>query len=636
MHHNFIVLPKRKLLLTDNSQQQQHAAPQVAQSLPSSAHNNDQLQQTHPLFRQNQFYQLNELLNFTCASGASRPAAGLSWFLNDLPIAAFLQPQGPNDRGDSSNKSLEHQQDFRSAWANQTTSKSAESPLAETRSTLVLRLSSAHLRQLRAKASQQQRQRSVGGAGGSYLPLKLSCVAQLSVEFTSNTSLLISGGKASTTTKRSRQQPVETQPEASSWRLDNKGPISGGGGINSRRRPIGELQDGLTDDEGDPETISRDSDRMDQPELVSIFRWPAARQRPTKFTSDYDMASVATPGGLETNYHPDSGELSTMARKPMNGRNLVVWTNRQLRDQSDHIDRLLARSSANELEPAHIEAQTVRGERAKDEDEADPSTNGWPSSRSSTSQTSDGPTLIINNNNKDFELYELVNFTCYQENRAFGLRDGSERMHSVQLKWFLNDQELAGDLVNAYEPTRGFHFEPNESMQSKQVAGERRHDATVARGSHHWRVSGQSDLASSTTSRSLLIEFSPNLFRLKELSLRCKTIIEQPLIEFESVQWLHLATSPFIQAQDSHSHGQQPARPTLFNVNSRHRQQHKQQGNVIRMRHQSSRTSPSSSAGSLVNSSLLVGGPVWMLAWMATTSLLLLLSLQAKPVRLER
>lgn len=64
----------------------------------------------------------------------------------------------------------------------------------------------------------------------------------------------------------------------------------------------------------------------------------------------------------------------------------------------------------------------------------------------------------------------------------------------------------------------------------------------------------------------LLVEFTASLLQLKELNLKCKTIVEQPLIEHESVQVLSLSTSPFIQANQEQLGQAKPNRPSMYNI----------------------------------------------------------------------
>lgn len=68
-----------------------------------------------------------------------------------------------------------------------------------------------------------------------------------------------------------------------------------------------------------------------------------------------------------------------------------------------------------------------------------------------------------------------------------------------------------------------------------------------------------------TNEKSLAVELTPSLFQLKELNLKCRTIVEQPLIEYESQLIASVATSPFIQADHHHQHNyNQPTNNRLF------------------------------------------------------------------------
>lgn len=59
----------------------------------------------------------------------------------------------------------------------------------------------------------------------------------------------------------------------------------------------------------------------------------------------------------------------------------------------------------------------------------------------------------------------------------------------------------------------------------------------------------------------LTLELTPSLFQLKELSLKCRTIVEQPLIEYESQLIASISTSPFIQVDQNHH--QQAHNPSI-------------------------------------------------------------------------
>lgn len=107
----------------------------------------------------------------------------------------------------------------------------------------------------------------------------------------------------------------------------------------------------------------------------------------------------------------------------------------------------------------------------------------------------------------------------------------------------------------------------------------------------------------------LLVELTPSLFQLKELRLKCRTVVEQPLIEYDSHLVVSLATSPFIQADRNQlARALRPSWPANGNRSlfQRHgtrqqQQQARRQSSVIRLRQhnagllqQSSSSSPSS------------------------------------------
>lgn len=561
-------------------------------------------------------YQLNDLINFTCSSGASKPAARLAWLLNDLPLSALSLPGQPDPF------ELTHSQLV----------SSRSSRLTETRSNLALRLPAQHLRQLASKLTRGRHKPApalapaTGTGTGAYLPLKLSCVSQMFVEFTSESSILISGGKTSTS-KRSgnhhRTGGGNGEPLASLWQRD---PDEDRGDLvthNPRRRP-GFVSGSSSSDSDEGADESQSDASGPGPPRISPYRWPSSlamhstrlAQHHQHHSSGWNLpSSVAPPGGTNANHNPASEQPRT--RQPQaaarHHRLNVVWTSGQLRDQSRHIDQLLRRSGANQLEAPRIEARPVNSDEG---DGGDPETRDDALSEGETTFENGellppAPiTASSSSSNNNYGLNELVNFTCYhQRGEPLAATPGDPDRPSVQLRWFLNELEVNADFINFFDGGK-FYASPGP------VPGGYPKNSSARWSSGPQSASERPTQRARTGARSLLIEFTASLFQLKELNLKCKTIVEQQLNEFEESQILHLATSPFIQAQPhvapklaDQQHYGQSNRPSLYQTNHRQRDPNvgggggggqqqvnpRQRGNVIRVR-PSGRSSASSSS----------------------------------------
>lgn len=83
--------------------------------------------------------------------------------------------------------------------------------------------------------------------------------------------------------------------------------------------------------------------------------------------------------------------------------------------------------------------------------------------------------------------------------------------------------------------------------------------------------------SSEQKARSLLVEFTPSLFQSKELNLKCKTLVEQPLIEYDSQLVASVALNPFIQVDPTVRLQRPPGVLTHSIRNNQNQQQQQQQ-----------------------------------------------------------
>lgn len=398
------VLPKQKLSIVDNSasttvQQQQHQPPgeQIVAARSQSSVS---------------LHNINDIVNLTCHSGPSRPAAKLTWMLNEARIP-------------SNSKWLSLQQQVVSTGSSGAKTNEALSrhQLVESRLTLSFRLQPNHLLGNQTVGHSKQ-----------LLLIKLRCVAKFAVEFVSDASILASGGKTQTT--RVHQRPAVPRQSDSS-----------GAGSRPKR----------------PEASTA--------QTVSPYRWPRPAQ------------PGAAPSGAERRNSPleanlaDSRFSSVLADSepetgsgrphPSRQYTVLVWTNRQLRAQAEHIDQLLRSSHPNELESPIIVAKSLKfDEEDVDNDNDDEShladnqesaesslaeahiKSGplWPpdKGRLALADEDPAPAGAISAQpptvNQDYELNDIVQFTCISR---VSRPDSRDVRRSVRLKWFINDKEVS-------------------------------------------------------------------------------------------------------------------------------------------------------------------------------------------------
>lgn len=479
------VLPKQKLALLDNSNAPASAEPANAHAnaleapqaaglavpRPGEQNNGAGRQLVQPV------YQLNELLNFTCISGPSRPGANLSWLLNGHQLAA-LQPLGP---AASRPDWFQVERELRPLAGG----------LVESRSTLSLRLRVDHLRALQRLQQQQQQQALAAGASGqrqgraptsSIWPIRLSCLARLMVEFSSETSILVAGAR-----------PAPASPLASSL-IDSDDQLTPPDQLGPRtraREPV------ASKEQWEGASASGHS-----------FRWPpmsGGRTNEAYRPSEALAEAWSTPSQREqlapANNDPAEARRRARVRQQHQQQQLnVVWTQRQLRAQAEHIGHLLARSRPNELEAPHIEADAVRRMRPEAgaasnslrptltpepttgvEGEPDlGSAEGGESAEGERDEEgareASSPSIVITSQQlgaaSDGEpgarqLDELVNFTCHSA-RA-GQRAG-QALHRLRFKWSINNQEVSLPNPAWLRLTRCFSFRLQIANQTNSIS----------------------------------------------------------------------------------------------------------------------------------------------------------------------
>lgn len=358
----------------------------------------------------------------TCVSAASRPAAKLTWLLNDMPVPT---------------KWLNYQQ----------TPINSEYQLIESKLTIAFKLQASHLLKNQLNAStlnnRERAQQQMPATLQRYQQLKLSCSAKLSVEYTSETNILVSGGK--TSVKRRRQQQKTEMPNTwlplpSSWHSDESTVINYQNGQMKDQHQNGELP---------------------------IYKWP----QPTSTSDGQNLYNRLNGGNRRTigfldnnddnNWQPNQTQNSDRHHtyqentsgvssqhnnyQPrfdgLRNHQVVVWTRKQLRDQAEHIELMLRGLQPNEIEAPSIEANTKL-----DEDKATESANGDEINSDSAHDSlpvsvsvDKGDESPSSNTTDDYDLGDKIEFVCIPSVNSIA----RDTMRNVRLKWFINNQEVS-------------------------------------------------------------------------------------------------------------------------------------------------------------------------------------------------
>lgn len=516
-------------------------------------------------------FNMNDLINLTCISGPSKPAATLVWLLNDAPILSS------------------------SKWLTLTQSKpNPLDQLTESRLTLSFRLNPSHLLKANNSPSEraQQQQHHYHHYQTRNQVLKLRCLSKLSVEFSSETNIVVSGGANLIKKRQQLQEQATSQlPAPSSLRATIQAeetrrgePISASGPTLAPDRPVYRWPRPLV---GLQETSFGD------PQMYRHQHESSAR-----FVDTWTTASRFAPAE-----QAEELEQPTTTRRPSSARSqLVVWTSRQLKAQSEHIDQLVRLSRPNELDTPLIEAKTLPTsfegpDASSDDSDTTNDESGDLAPRGDVNWDTNGTATEAPTSSKvaeqtmrqDYELNELVQFTC-KSRMSPPERDSTRR---IQLKWFINGKEVSLGQVNAFDGSK-FYYSRDQFDRGQQT---NRHSTYLMRhpnpSNERAFTTEASDILglnatllsnhelaktvnqSETNSSQLLVEFTPSLFQLKELNLKCQVLVEQPLIEFESLATIPVGSaSKYIQVdQQQHRHNHNNKNPSSRNSSAQTRGQ---------------------------------------------------------------
>lgn len=147
-----------------------------------------------------------------------------------------------------------------------------------------------------------------------------------------------------------------------------------------------------------------------------------------------------------------------------NGRQIMVWTSRQLKAQAEHIDQMLRKSHPNDLSAPLIEAKAQLSEEdeesddryettttrlAADDQDTTTTTTTDPlglmdeATRTTTTEdpmaTGDQDRRSSSSLIKDYELNEQVQFACTPQVGPYA----QELARSVHVRWLINDKEVS-------------------------------------------------------------------------------------------------------------------------------------------------------------------------------------------------
>ena len=474
----------------------------------------------------------SELINLTCISGPSKPPARLTWLLNDLPLLELdqLARKLPGQSRPLVSVASERGEQL----------ATGSGSLQEARSTLQLNSMQPSLSYLLGALLQRTRpaegrEHSLEDSSTSTTTtlannLRITCLARIQLEFRAETRVIVSAAAAA----------AETTSSAAPTSGPDESP---------RRPPAGGDLAALTAVEYQRPT-------------ASPFRWPPnagrARAEPDQSGGASRRAQVQRPGGL------------------------VVWTGRQLRAQTEQIERLLRLARPSELEAPVIGAKTVgagKGAQAESGERiSEDNSEGGESSEAGSGEDV-GPTTEEDNEQMDptsepnilhssplaqqtgGSPNELVQFTCTTQLSGGGvgaevaatggqLRQMLEQLRRVKLEWLINDVPVELAKVNHFDGGKftlvklhdNSNQWPSTTVSGNSSRGKEAREQLVSVTHMSWTGAPRGRLVGRQRwARQLLVELTPELLKLKELRLKCRTLVEQPLIEFES-QWDTAAT----------------------------------------------------------------------------------------------
>lgn len=384
-------MPKQKLSIIDNLQQFHSSSKHVEfgqlksnkQSIPNS-------------------YALNDLINFTCSSGFSKPAAKLGWFINDTPVINSSQLQ--------THLSMEMH--------------NSKKGLIESKLSLAFRIGLEHMFNKNVydpKRDGLQRQSYSRFLYENNLrPLKLRCSSRLIVEFTSETEIFVlNGSKSSPKRSRNLIESVNNNDNKTNTIITNKS------------------ANGLA--KNDSIGVSKGN--------FEEYKWPRAFG--SKKTIKPPINSKLHSWTQNSDRNNDQEQMNELPNDKISvsnnqvGSNLVVWTNQQLKSQADSIEKILSIAHSNEFESPKIKANTHNLS-----DFLLDTTAGIPKradSKASNRQFKENINSAYGNNellvqSGDYQPNDIVKFTCIP---SYKLPEEVEVVKKVYSKWLLNNKEVS-------------------------------------------------------------------------------------------------------------------------------------------------------------------------------------------------
>lgn len=392
-----IVLPKQKLSIVDNSQFTGSKQLELSQLKSRQSISNS--------------YALSDFINLTCSSGFSKPAAKLTWFINDTPVI------------NSTGLLTHHSEEM-------LTLQQQKQQLIGSKLSLSFRIGLEHLFNKNMynaeKDGLQQQSYSKFLYENNLRPLNLRCVSRLTVEFSSETEILVLNGKSSLKRSRNLIENINKYTSKS----------------ESKREKVSK------------QAMNNISNRLEHNPTKNITSFEEYRWSRTSGGANSKQKSVVpTDSRLwasDMMANRDNDEESTaepiydeivMSNNQM-GNNLIVWTNQQLRSQSDFINQKLLIAHSNELEPPKIRASTQLNDILLDTDTVNSFVT--PELENQTIKNEMRTPGYRNNEllvRKDsYHPNDIVKFTC---SPRYALPDRVGVVKKVYSKWLINNKEVS-------------------------------------------------------------------------------------------------------------------------------------------------------------------------------------------------
>ena len=388
------------------------------------------------------------------------------------------------------------------------------------------------------------------------LALRVRCLSRLALEYAAESGLILSGGKLATSKRHAKKTaPNYPYPKASFGAEDSP--------LASSQRDALPTPLSLLDahSQADDSRLSSGAaiqqrvlqhmhhrHRQAAAETPPVYRWPATlaggQQQQQAVGQRHQQARQRTMGDEWAELAGWTNQTRAKSVQPHASNMLVVWTSRQLRNQAEHIDKLLKLGPPNQLEAPLVEARTLPAAAAEVPSLASGENSSAESedSLSAGGELSGGGSGLQQREPASSGENEMVQFSCFGRQTASGHQDEQEdleQVHKLSLRWFLNGHELSEPLINSFNGSRfGFNNDPRARLRARSIE--------LRRGQ------AERELEAKNGVRFLLLELTPELLQLKELNLKCRSVIEHTLIEYES-QWAGQLSpgdspSPYIQA----------------------------------------------------------------------------------------